>query len=83
MKGSFNKYLVLLFCTVFNHTLLPQVTVPSNCEKEGVILYNVPSCNNKAYELIFEDEFNESSLDTSKWERACCYYGALQGSQHL
>ncbi|MBI2722241.1 MAG: family 16 glycosylhydrolase [Bacteroidetes bacterium] len=60
-----------------------QVTVPSNCEKKGVLLYTIPECNENAYELVFEDDFNGTKLDTSKWELPCCFYGALQGSQHI
>lgn len=46
-------------------------------------MYTIPFCNQSAYELVFEDDFNASSLDTSKWQRTCCYYGGLQGSQHV
>lgn len=60
-----------------------QVTIPSNCAKEAVLLYSIPECNRNAYELVLEDNFDGNKLDTSVWELPCCFYGGLQGSQHV
>lgn len=48
-----------------------------------MLLYTIPECNKNAYELILEDNFDGNKLDTSIWERACCFYGGMNGDQHL
>lgn len=48
-----------------------------------MLLYTIPECNKNAYELVLEDNFEGNKLDTSLWELACCFYGGLQGAQHV
>src|SRR4051812_38457412 len=49
-----------------------------NCEKSIVILTEMPPCDTKQYDLIFIDEFEGNSLDTSLWELQRSAQGALQ-----
>lgn len=74
---------ILVFSVLCSALCKGQVTVPSNCEKSAVILYSIPECNSKAYELIFEDDFNGNALDTSKWELPGTMQTALVGASHI
>jgi beta-glucanase (GH16 family) len=54
-----------------------------NCQKEIASLYSFPKCNNNSYEIVFEDNFNDLVLDTSKWEIQGYGQGAIQGGQNI
>jgi len=38
-----------------------------SCDKDAVFLFGLPDCNNSDYNLEFEDEFEGTSVDLSKW----------------
>lgn len=73
----------MVFITLNWFPFYCQVTVPSNCAKEAVLLYSIPECNKNAYELVFEDNFNGNALDTSKWELPGSMQTALLGASHI
>src|SRR6476469_3610276 len=39
-----------------------------NCERTGVYLFHFPPCSEDPYVPDFEDDFNGTELDTSKWQ---------------
>jgi beta-glucanase (GH16 family) len=54
-----------------------------DCQKDGVIMYNIPKCNDKGYVLEFEENFDGTMLDTSKWQNIPYAQGSAYGSQNL
>jgi hypothetical protein len=54
-----------------------------NCQKEGVILFNMPSCPESPYILDFEDEFEGNALDTTKWGLIGYAQGASADGQNI
>lgn len=59
-----------------------QILFPSNCQRFGAYLIpsSIPSCNTNDYVLVFEDNFNGNSLDTTKWQIQPWGQGALYGN---
>lgn len=54
-----------------------------NCEKFPVYLYGFPDCNSNPYVLEFEDNFDGTALDTSKWGIQPWGQGALEHSAFM
>jgi beta-glucanase (GH16 family) len=53
-----------------------------NCQRSGVILTSFPKCDTGPFVVDFEDNFDGSVLDTSKWELPGAQ-GALEGAQNI
>ncbi len=69
--------LILLFLlTVFNAN---SQSLNSDCSDAGVLLKSMPSCNNEDYYILFEDNFENDSLDLSKWSLAAYGVGQQYG----
>ena len=51
-----------------------------DCEKSGVILAQYYSCNTNPFELVFEDNFENDSLDKTKWQLVMAGQGGLNNS---
>jgi beta-glucanase (GH16 family) len=51
-----------------------------NCEKAPVFLDGLSGCTNGEYEIEFEDEFDGTKLDTSKWMSCPWGEGYMEGS---
>lgn len=54
-----------------------------NCEREGVILTSIQKCNNGAFELVFEDNFDGDSLNRTLWQLQPWGQGALKTAQNM
>ncbi len=55
------------------------------CQVAPVFLPEFPSCDEGAYELVFDDEFDSTAIDTSKWHAQSFAQGAVTGNpfQHF
>ncbi|MFA5814709.1 MAG: glycoside hydrolase family 16 protein [Bacteroidales bacterium] len=59
------KYTIITICLL----LLTSKVIAQNCQAGQNVIYSTPfnQCNNNPWVLVFEDNFNGSNLDLSKW----------------
>lgn len=58
---------------------VPTIDFPGACLKGGAYLPNIPDCSDGDYVLAFEDNFNGTTLDLTKWQLQAWGQGALYG----
>ena len=86
MKTIINTVFFLLLANFYS-TLYSQTyecddlfPFPSDCERFSYPFpISMPQCNTKNYRLVFEDNFNGSTLDLNKWELQAWGQGSLNG----
>lgn len=74
------KIIVLIFflfiCEITSYSQI----IPPNCYRFPYSFpITMPQCNANNYRLVFEDNFNGSTLDLNKWELQAWGQGSLNG----
>lgn len=73
------KIIVLIFLFISEITSYSQI-IPPNCYRFPYPFpITMPQCNTNNYRLVFEDNFDGSTLDLNKWELQAWGQGSLNG----